>query len=465
MSRRADITVILVTERVIARADFSGHQAQSPGHFARWERSGDQSLLEAVQSAIEKDHLPGRRVVVLSTTIWNQVVSVPRLGIESVADEQLTNALKYEVEPLAGVDAEAASLAWVEQGERADQKMFWVNVLPAIEWEQIHALLASRKVREVRLTHPVAIFDPRDKQASNRVELWNQSACLVTDRRPARVALVTAGSERWISDLGFETGESLFASHASLVAPGQSAGQSVDMNLNDEAELKPWLQHAARNLLASQGNPRPWIRRQRTSSAATSAWLLRAAAITLVLLFCGWHFLWINGRNHHVQDQIVRLEQPAREKEKYDSMLRGVMEQREETINRAFATKSNLQRVAFFANSQTDRLHHLLQHLVNLRTSDLVIRQISIEEQGTVISGISLDSDAAPLLTNRLRDAAAPLGWEIHPASQHGQMKMTSGGPWTFSILLEDVGPPALLRESRRQTVDENASSDQQVSL
>ena len=151
---------------------------------------------------------------------------------------------------------------------------------------------------------------------------------------------------------------------------------------------------------------------------------------------------------------ISELKIPLIEKSKHDGMLQGLMQKRDQAISEGNVAKQNLQRVRFLFEGQTSRIHMLLNKLVEFRTPDLVVKEIVANEDGTMISGVSLDSDAAPLLTNRLRDALTPVGWRVHPASQQGQLKMTSGGPWTFSILLQDVGPPSLIKTQEPVSTD-----------
>ena len=98
-------------------------------------------------------------------------------------------------------------------------------------------------------------------------------------------------------------------------------------------------------------------------------------------------------------------------------------------------------KVQFLLASQTDRLSSLLKILSELHTSDVMINEIQQDENGLYIAGISLNSETAPLLANRMRELARPKGWQVTPAAQLGKKEMVNGGPWEFKIRLTDNGP------------------------
>lgn len=459
MSRKSDYTLILVTDKVVVRADFSGTGFRLMQEPQVQEATANASLLESVRRVIGQGAPATRRLAILSTSVWNQIVSLPRLGIDGVDASQLSEALKYEVEPLVGIDPDSARLGFVELDPVPEHRRFWVNVAQVSDWEAIRDFVGSRKVREVVLAHPVAGSDSGGK---SRIEFWDSSV-LQTDEqgRLRQVNHSPATATRWATDFGFDSIETALQSGKILLAPenGRSDLPEYDperMDLNDPAQLADWMTVAAKRLNAVDNLPS--IRRVRKSSGSNKSWLVRAAALIAVTGFCGWHLHWLNTGKNDLRIQIIELEKPGVEKQKYDSMLGDVMQAREESVASSVETKAELQKVRFFFENQTDRLHTLMKKLVELRTSDLVIRKIDVTDRGTTVSGFSLDSEAAPLLTNRLRDAVSDAGWKIHPPSQQGLLKMTNGGPWDFSILLEDVGPPVPIPASRENVATRGIS-------
>ena len=454
MSRKSHNTLILVTENVVVRADSgaaAGHWLKEP---AVYERVAESSLYDCVHKALEPVRpLPGR-LIILSTDVWNQLVKMSRVSIEALDTEQLRDALKFEVEPLVGIDAASATLGFCELPGDSEHRQFWTNVHRQTEFDAIQVLLRSKRVRDFVLAHPIVASDDSGQA---HIEFWDQAAFQISDKGVLQQANQSGGdSQRWVADFGYESLSAALSSCQWLTGPQSSrpalfAGSSnAAQDLDNPETLGAWLHRAAQQLANIPAEARPLIRQKRESTGAAAGWVLRVAAMLAVVGFCTWHLAWLKGTSSQLQNRIVEMEQPAIEKQKYDSLLASLMQKRENSIQQAQLTRGELQRLRFFFEHQTDRIHTLLGKLVELRTNELVIKEIAVTEQGTVVSGVSLNSDAAPLLTSRLRDSVSDAGWEIHPASQQGQLKMTNGGPWTFSILLEDTGPPMPLSESRQ---------------
>jgi hypothetical protein len=118
-----------------------------------------------------------------------------------------------------------------------------------------------------------------------------------------------------------------------------------------------------------------------------------------------------------------------------------ILEQRAVVEVEDTALGDDLKRISFFLDNQRNRFAKLLNLLIELRTEDLVIQQIGGTEEGVLITGISLNGEAAQALAKRLRERAVELGWAVNPARQEGQQLMTTGGPWKYEILLTDTGP------------------------
>ena len=453
MSRKTEYTLILVTDRVVVRADFSGSATHSiAGEPQIQDRVNDSSLVDCIRRILDNHHLPHRRVLVLSTHVWNQIVSIPRASIESLPADQLAEVLKFEVEPLVGIDADLATLGFAEIDGDQEFRRFWTNVTNQLEWDAVRDDLKSRKIRDVVLAHPIVASGP---QPRSRIEFWDQSVFhLDQDGGLIQINNSPAGATRWVADFGFESLERVIQNESIVLAPEypQSETYATCPKLTDLSRidsLTDWLHDALMRLNAFRDTDLPVIRQIRKSSQSWKEWVLRAAAMLLVVGFCGWHLTWQNIRLTDIQHQITEFAKPGIEKQKFDTLLGEVMQKRQTAIESSMTAKAELQQVRFFFEHQTDRLHTLLLKLMEYRTSELVIKGIEVTEKGTVVSGVSLNGDSAPLLTNRLRDTFSSAGWEIHPASQQGLLKMNNGGPWTFSILLEDVGPPSLVRETR----------------
>lgn len=464
MSRRADTTLILVTDKVVVRADVFGSGTVAIRHGVQvQERHAESSLPDCVRQAFDSRQPAGRRVVIMASCVWNQIVTLPAASVDGLDNQELAEALKFEVEPLVGIDADAARIGFAPLDTGKDGKRFWTNVCQRHEWNAIQDFLRSLKIRDLVLTHPITLSN---SSGNTRLELWDRGVFQL-DRNGNLEHLnhSTSNTSRWAAEFGYESVEQAFQSTPVLVAPDREPAEAGNrptqlIDLGDADVLEGWLCDTAVRLNELDAGDIPLIRQVRQSNRNAGTWLLRVAAMLAVVGFCGWHLAWLNSGTDTVMQQTRALEVPGIEKQKFDALTSEVLQQRESAIENSVKTKAQLQRVRFFFENQTDRLNTLLTKLVQFRTNDLVIKGISLSEKGTVVSGVSLDSDAAPLLTSRLRDTVTSAGWKIHPANQQGTLKMINGGPWDFSILLEDVGPPSLLRETATALVERKKSGD-----
>ncbi len=456
MIKRPEYTVILATDSSVYRGDFAGRSARSIAHVDMADLNVDGTLVEAVRLAIELSQPIGRKVAVCSTAVWNQVIAVPRLSVADLGESELEGALKFEAETLVGIDAENAVLSAVDLGDAQDQRRFWVNVTELSQWQSIVDLISDARGKLVWLAHPVgAVSGSKGVLHPPQIEIWGNSISRMAGGGTLQsTSEAGLNSPRWATDLGFASTGSATTHQPWLLGPDPTDDQIPEsinevIKLSDERQLKLWLQTVATGITDFAAQKRPLIRQQRRASSSAAGLFAKVAAALLVIVFCGWHMFWLNGRNARLVQEIAASKQPAIEKKKYDTLLQSVLTKRTQTKVEATQAKLDARKVQFLFGNQRDRIQRLLKLLVDLRTSDLVVKEIALNEKGTVVSGISLNGQSAPNMANRLRDMALPLGWKIHPATQSGEMKMISGGPWKFTILLEDVGPPDAQTEAQ----------------
>jgi hypothetical protein len=444
MSKRSECTIFLITGSEVVRADFAGKNGQ---HFLGLERSTRDAAFTAadtVQLALSTQSKVGRRCFVFETSVWSQIVSVPKRSIEDIQPAELQNALKFEVETLSGVDADSSALGIAELvDENPAQASFWINVAQSDLFESLSDTLKASGAKWVSLAHPAG-FAADSGRKSQSVELWENVAILLEKLVPRNIAGLTS---RWPEQLGLGTvsealeNVAVFAQNQSMV--GESADLTGVRSLDNEEALNVWLNAAARRGMSESVNYFPLVKsfEQVTQASSVSTTLLRVLAAGLVTLFCFWHWSWLEKSQSKVEQEIVELEQPAIDKRGFDQQLAQVREQRSTLEQDANAAQLKMKKVEYLLQFQKSRLANLLAELKKLRTEDLVISKIELHESGIVVSGLTLNSNSAPELAKQLTTVVTPMGWSVNPAAQEGKNQLTNGGPYEFSILLADVGP------------------------
>ena len=82
----------------------------------------------------------------------------------------------------------------------------------------------------------------------------------------------------------------------------------------------------------------------------------------------------------------------------------------------------------------------LLKILANHSPKDLIIEQIEQTESGFSISGVSLQPQLVNQLASAIESAISSLGWKSLTPTKKDMQLFDSGGPWQFTLLLEDLG-------------------------
>src|SRR5262245_30083863 len=123
---RPTTTLVYVSRRVVARADF--HGVSPDGLWVR-PRPEAPDLPSAVELALTLGPAVGRRVWVLAADLWTQTLGLPMGKVAGMGGPELAAALNFEAETHSGVSALEASAGIATQppltGRREAQ--FWIT--------------------------------------------------------------------------------------------------------------------------------------------------------------------------------------------------------------------------------------------------------------------------------------------------------------------------------------------------
>jgi hypothetical protein len=356
--------------------------------------------------------------------------------------EELGNALRFEVETLSGIEIDDIELAYTLAEERSStETRFWLNVVRRDEFEQFAGMMKVAGVRAFEVGHPAGMIGG-ELPGSQADEIWGSNFFRfrgndhrLTDIQRTPEADALANETVSVAVKWSEEGEGQTA-----MAP-----LTAHHNLCHESGIRQWLQQVISRLSSGPHNV-PLIQRQRLSTGLNWRPIAATALAGLVFIGCVLHRNWLLTQTQALEIQTSQLTELTERKLMDDAENIKLLEQQSELEKESLAVGTDLKRIQFFHDFQTGRLPKLLNLLSELRTPELVVQELLPDPKGTVVAGISMNSESAPLLANRLRLLAVPLGWKVSAATQEGEQKMISGGPWAFQILLEDTNlfdPPA----------------------
>lgn len=443
MAKRPDISVLLLFNRQVVRADF-GRDFSNPVLFLHETVDVESTLWDAIEQVTHGQPRLGPRTLVLSTDVWSQIVALPKLSVSGIEPAELNEVLKFEAETLSGIDIDEIALASMPLPPQDDHQQFWVSAIRRSELDEIYKQLESLGCREISIAHPAGLSgDPKGAHAES-IEIWDELAFHLVAHASELLAVRQVSSDQFDSVCPILIGGAL---------PERLANRANISLLTDESEARQWSGRVAANYYQRLTDIRaPLIRRTKKVSGTPVRHLLSGIIALAVVGFCFWHWQYVRRNNDALRTKIELIKQPAVEKKKYDSQLIAILEQRAEVETEDTALGDDLKRVRFFLDNQSNRFAKLLDLLIELTTEDLVIEQISGTEEGVLISGISLNGESAQALAKRLRERAVTLGWAVNPARQEGQQQLTTGGPWNYEILLTDTGPFESAVQPRKKT-------------
>lgn len=433
MAKRPDISVLLIFNRQVVRADF-GKDFSKTLFYLHETVDVESSLWDVVEQVTSGYPPLSSRTIVLSSDVWSQIVSLPKLSVAGIETEDLDEVLKFEAETLSGIDIDEISLASTPLGPKDEYQQFWVSAIRRSDLDDVIKLLESVGCREIAIAHPAGFSGNMQTSPSGEsIEIWDDLAFHLVNHATKLSFVKQVSSDHFESESPILFGGSLtehFDSHP-----------NIDLLKNEESARR-WSGQVATNYTQRLGElAAPLIRRTKRTSATPIRHLFSGVIALAVVGFCFWHWQYGHRKNDSLRQQITLVKQPAAEKKKDDSQLISILEHRAEVEVEDASLGDDLKRISFFLDNQRDRFAKLLILLIEMRTDDLVIQQIGATDEGVLISGISLNGEAAQALATRLRERAVTLGWAVNPARQEGQQQLTTGGPWNYEILLTDTGP------------------------
>jgi hypothetical protein len=433
MAKRSDISILLFFDRQMVRADF-GKDISKPNFYLQETVDVESTLHEAIIQVTQNQPRLSNRTLVLSTDVWSQIVLLPKLSVSGIEPSDLEEVLKFEAETLSGIDIDEISLASTKLDVEGDYQKFWVSVIKSADLDAINEHLESLGCRDTLIAHPSGFARNTELRGNcETLEVWEDLVFHLTENSTRLEHVKQLSSDQLVSNEPVLTGSQNIEwddEHATFE------------HLTEDTTAKRWAGIVADNYrkrLDSILAPR--LRHFDRTPTRPIRHIFSGIIALLVVGFCFWHGQYAQQYNKSLQIKLSEIEAPAIQKKKNDSQLIQILEKRAEVETAVTALGDDLKRITFFLESQNNRFATLLELLIEMRTEDLVIEQVEGTEDGILISGVSLNGEAAQGLAKSLRERSVKLGWAVNPARQEGQQKLTTGGPWNYKILLAETGP------------------------
>lgn len=450
MFRSANTILFLTPDRIV-RADLDGEQVSA---FWSDSRPPVEDLAMLVESALRLGGKRRRRVWILATELWSQVVPILADATRGISRNELQRVLAFEAEPLSGLSAFEATLGHTLVASDGYHRHYWLTQLSTWELSQIEETLQQHGCTLGGVMHPGGLPRPvpphTASQSWQRIELWPENVILLHGHgRQVETQIIAGGSGRevWKQDAEewFRT-HGLAEQRSLLVFRGEDVGggfgdETEQIDLGTDAALKSWLEGWG-SLLTRDETAVPLVRPAPEPMPARSQVLIAGALASGVIAGCFLLHRSVEGRLAETRAETQQLEERTSRFESFDGEIKTLTEQLDGVTERREQLERNLATYEGAITAQRQRIAALLAVLASERPEHLMIERIEHSGDRLTISGTSLGPEAATSLAVSLNRQVGRLGWQIGlPRQQAGSLE-NAGAPWRFRLDLVDVEVP-----------------------
>jgi hypothetical protein len=452
MARRSAMTILLITAERIMRADLSGGRVTGLWQQAR-PAIDDIPLL--VDTALRLGGRRRRRVWVLTTDLWTQVVPIQVAVTRGTSTGELARALAFEVEPLSGMSAFESTLAYKPLQSDGFHQYYWVLQIPSWQLTQIEETVRQYGGTFGGMAHPGGL--PRPVSPSNpsgswgRLEFWPDSVIALSaeSARPPETFIHSGSPTRddWKGPLaswlehrhGARHRELLRATIADVHHPWGAEAEPLE--LAQESVLTNWLSGWGKVL----GDRKPAVPLVQPAQLPMKTETRFAMALGLAGLVAAGCWLWDTQTRRQMTEnraEINRLTERTESFEAFDGQIQQRRERQRQLTADNEQLASNLDAYQQGLAAQRQRLATLLTAVAEKRPPDLMIQEIEQTGNQVTIVGASLDPESANLLALRLDEQVRPLGWRVGIPRQQSGDRVGRRLPWTFQLDVRDAQTP-----------------------
>lgn len=232
MARPNSSLVWIAGDRLV-RADFG--RGAAPLSVLEQPRPATDELGLLVDAALRMGGPHGRKVWVLSSDVWLQRALLPRASCEGMSAPQLSAALAFEAEPLSGIVALEASVAFRElESDDPLNRAFLMASARQQELASCAELVSRLGAQLIGVGHPAGLPADlgRDGARWRRLELWHDLALELRADGDSLSVELEHGSPLRLADLPERlerAGDDLLASRGSLVPDGVVTLEADDL--------------------------------------------------------------------------------------------------------------------------------------------------------------------------------------------------------------------------------------------
>lgn len=441
---RAHLTVVMLARDRTLRVDVAGKRA--PRVLSSWTRAASERPSEARLSESLAEARPAARVLVLLESAWTQTVDLAAAALRGLARAEVERLLAYELEPLDGIAAVEAAIAYRPLAAPDESERLWATVVTEETRAALLAACAAAGTRLAGIAHPLMPGDAREERA--RIEVW-EGATLCVSGRETCVIGARAGQRSWAQGVtawlerersgGSEPIDWCGRARPELLGP-EACAEVHDLGPDPcaGAELERLARAAHESLRGAPGFPclvapprARFVPGPRLVSLALALAVVGVGASQLSRTTRA-----AEGLEQRAADAETRKAELELEKKRE---LR-LAQQRDALRKQVADERARLARLELAWHQQGGRLPALLAALQRERPAGLAVQTLDASQSGVAIAGAALQAGAIDAFVSELARALQPVGWVVHPPTLREAVRGASVYP-QFEIAVELSGP------------------------
>jgi hypothetical protein len=450
LSAGGAFTVLLITQDQLVRADFSGKGGKSKGLWRRPRPMGEE-LPAVVDAALRLGKKKPKRVWILASELWTQVLSLHASATQGINDAELSRALTFEAEALSGLSAFDSEAAFVPAGSDGAQRLFWILQLPRWQRDQIDEIVRTAGGKLAGMAHPGGLPAPLDEATTGpwqRTELWSNVIVGVEGRGSeiirTHVINADARSRGWQAEFTTwkaaglkDAAQERLAEDATLDVSekGEPDAAVLDSDETIGALLARWSTVLAAGKAAAPivaPAVKPLTRQQRSLIAAG----LAAVAGAVV----GFDYYTMHREIDAAKSQVAGINAEKQRLEGIKKQSVDIAKEKEKSQKDLDAVKADVTKTEATFNKYRTRHARLLALLSGACPDDLMIDSVIYENGHLILAGMSIGPDSPNELASSLGHTLREIGWQVQPARKvAGEALVNNGEPWDFELELHDL--------------------------
>lgn len=399
----------------------------------------------------------GRKTWVLFAFLPMQLLTLPAMQVAGVKDDVLLQALQFELEGVTGQATAGQALAYRLFNAQDELNQYWLTYIDALTLEDVNAVLRKAGSTLGALLHPgglSAYIGNPAQSAWLRIEAWPEQVLALSsvngDSDMRSFAFDTrhwqAALESWWSRAPGNTAtETLLYNRIEVLPETQRV---FHLHTVDDAAL--WLSLWAQTLIAQKTPPMPLLKPPPLFNYELAASIASGAA---VLLLCLAHLLWNLKQTNYYEAETAQLKQTEQSMQALRKQITALQDEQTKLDAKLAKLRSDIEAIPKTLAALRQRPVKLLEALAQGRPQDLVVEEIASNQDAVTVKGVTLQAGLANQLSAHLETQLSGLNWQVAAPAKEDMHLFEGGGPWSFSLALQDQGLAASAdktREARR---------------